>query len=70
VGPEQLSLEAHSAVAAYDDVAGDLTTALLDCASGRELVDRGFADDVRVAAVGGVSQGVPVLVDGRFVAAP
>lgn len=42
---------------------------LEDCPSGRELVERGFADDVRIASELDVSVAVPVLADGRFVAA-
>ena len=56
-----LSPEARSAVAAYE--AG---VDLHGCASGRELVDAGFAEDVDVAAQVDVSEVVPVLVDGEF----
>lgn len=38
------------------------------CTSGRELVERGFADDVRIAGEVDTSTAVPVLVEGRFVA--
>lgn len=39
------------------------------CPSGAELVERGFADDVRIASQVDASDVVPVLVEGRFVAA-
>ena len=39
------------------------------CASGTELVERGYAEDVRIASEIDVSTVVPVLVEGRFVAA-
>jgi 2-phosphosulfolactate phosphatase len=39
------------------------------CVSGAELVERGFASDVRIASEIDVTDVVPVLVDGRFVAA-
>jgi 2-phosphosulfolactate phosphatase len=39
------------------------------CPSGAELVDKGFAEDVRIAAEIDASEVVPVLVEGRFVAA-
>ncbi|MDQ1619481.1 MAG: 2-phosphosulfolactate phosphatase [Actinomycetota bacterium] len=42
---------------------------LEQCPSGRELVDRGFAEDVRIASEYNVSSVVPRLVEGRFVAA-
>ena len=39
------------------------------CPSGAELVERGYAEDVRIASEVDVSNAVPVLVEGRFVAA-
>ena len=39
------------------------------CPSGAELVERGYAEDVRIASEIDVSTVVPVLVEGRFVAA-
>lgn len=39
------------------------------CPSGQELVARGFAEDVRLAGEVDASEVVPVLVEGRFVAA-
>jgi len=41
---------------------------LEDCVSGIELVERGFAEDVRIAADVDSSDVVPRLVEGRFVA--
>jgi 2-phosphosulfolactate phosphatase len=62
-----LSPEARAARAAFLDVAGDLRTALADCASGRELIGNGYPDDVTVAGERTDSPAVPVLVDGWFV---
>ncbi|HET8605158.1 MAG TPA: 2-phosphosulfolactate phosphatase [Marmoricola sp.] len=62
------SPEALTAAAAFDAVRSSLGSALLDCASGQELATTGFADDVRIAAQLDVSDGVPVLEQGRFVA--
>ena len=42
---------------------------LEDCPSGEELVNKGFAEDVRIASARDVSTVVPVLVDGCFVRA-
>lgn len=42
---------------------------LEQCPSGRELVDRGFGEDVRIASELDVSAVVPRLTQGRFVAA-
>ena len=58
--------EARSARAAYDAVCADLGAELLSCASGRELVDAGFADDVVIAGQVDVSEVVPVLHGDRF----
>ncbi|MQW77120.1 2-phosphosulfolactate phosphatase [Nocardioides sp. dk4132] len=59
-GVDDLSVEARVAASAYDAVAGTLRRDLLDCASGRELCDRGFARDVEIAAGTG-SRVVPRL---------
>ena len=42
---------------------------LEECPSGAELVERGYAEDVRIASEVDVSTVVPVLLEGRFVAA-
>src|SRR4051812_27222724 len=42
---------------------------LEECPSGQELVERGFAEDVRIASQLDVSGVVPRLTEGRFVAA-
>ena len=60
------SPEAAAAVAAYDVVRGRLGDALAACASGRELVEDGFAVDVELAAAYGVSHVVPVLSGDGF----
>lgn len=65
VGP--LSPEARTAVAAWEAVAGDLSEQLHACASGVELVEKGFPDDVAVAAQVDVSEVVPVLAAESFV---
>jgi 2-phosphosulfolactate phosphatase len=63
---EGASPEARSAVGAFAAVRDDLPSALAGCASGRELVEAGFADDVTVAAQYGVSEVVPLLDGERF----
>ena len=60
--------EAGAALAAYRMVADGLSPALHDCVSGRELRDHGFPEDVATAAEFGVSDAVPVLRDGWYVA--
>lgn len=61
-----LSPEARTAVGAFRSMADDLLASLADCASGRELVAAGFADDVAVAATLNESQNPLVLREGAF----
>ena len=68
-GVRGLSPEAEMAVTAYDAVAGRLREALFACASGRELVEAGWPDDVEVAAELDSCDVVPLLRDGAFTAA-
>ena len=63
---DTMSPEARAAVAAFRAARDDLLGALTGSASGRELVDRGFSDDVAIAAVLDVTDLVPVLADGMF----
>ena len=62
------SPEARAAAAAFAAMADDLEGALLDSISGRELVARGFAGDVHLAAALDVSAAVPRLTEGAFAA--
>ena len=66
-GPMLLSAEAAVAMAAWSWVADRVGPSLEACASGRELIDVGFSDDVRIAAEVDESVQVPVLVEGAFV---
>jgi 2-phosphosulfolactate phosphatase len=66
LGLEGASPEARLAASAYDAVRGDLSSALRDCASGRELVAGGFARDVEIAGSTDVSAVVPVLNTDAF----
>jgi len=68
IGP--LSPEAVAATATYLHVADRLPALLADCASGRELVEYGYPEDVAIAAEVNVSQSVPVLDGDSFTAAP
>jgi 2-phosphosulfolactate phosphatase len=49
--------------------AADIPVAVTDCASGRELLAYGFAEDVAIATEIDASTTVPVLTDEAFVAA-
>jgi 2-phosphosulfolactate phosphatase len=61
-----LSPEAQIARAAFEAARADLASVLRDCASGRELIERGFARDVDLAAQFNASRAVPLLVEGAY----
>lgn len=60
----RLTPEALAAAAAFDS-----RSSLADVPSGRELVDRGFTEDVRLAEQVDADDVVPILQNGRYVAA-
>ncbi|MBD1809133.1 2-phosphosulfolactate phosphatase [Microcoleus sp. FACHB-SPT15] len=62
----RLSPEAEVAVAAFQNLKGNLVTALEQCSSGKELVARGFAKDVELAAAINISSCVPSLADNAY----
>lgn len=64
---ERLSPEARTAADAYR--AADVTPAIMDSASGRELAAIGFQGDVRIAVEVDAAECVPVLRRGAFSAA-
>src|SRR5690348_1654332 len=68
-GLDSLSPEAEAARACFEATA-DVAAAVSGCASGRELIEGGFGDDVAIAAEIGACLVVPVLADGAFTAAP
>lgn len=61
------SPEAEAAVALFTATKDRLAEYLLEVASGRELVERGYEADVLLAAQHDVSDLSPLLVDGAFV---
>jgi len=65
-----LSPEAAMAADAYRLIAGREEAHLMVCASGHELVEAGYAEDVAVAAEVGAGTTVPLLSDRGFIAAP
>lgn len=69
-GVTGMSPEAEAAAATYRHVASDIRGALLHCVGGRELVDRGFPQDVRIAAEVDTSDVVPVLSGDSFRPSP
>ncbi|HEY3240283.1 MAG TPA: 2-phosphosulfolactate phosphatase [Acidimicrobiia bacterium] len=67
LAPSAPSPEARAAVAAFAEAAPHLGRRLMECASGRELVEGGFPDDVRPAAELNVSRVAPQLQGEAFV---
>jgi 2-phosphosulfolactate phosphatase len=65
-GWDDCSPEAHVAADAFEQVAAILPERLVACASGRELIDRGFGEDVTIAAEIGQSVAVPRLAKAAF----
>lgn len=43
-----------------------LESVLMECGSGKELIEKGFADDVRLAADLNISSSAPFLVEGAY----
>ena len=66
--PQALSPEALAARAIYREASqtGMMKAWMLDSVSGRELCERGFAEDVAIASQTDVSNIAPMLVEGAF----
>lgn len=62
----QRSPEAEMTTAVFRHAHPHLLHTLLHCGSGKELVSRGFEDDVRLAGQLNVSNAAPLLVDGAY----
>jgi 2-phosphosulfolactate phosphatase len=61
------SPEARAAMAAFTAATRDLTRHQSESASGRELIERGFASDIALAAELDVSRSTPFLRDRAFI---
>ena len=66
--PGVKSPEAAAAIASFESAQNNLREVLEASSSGRELVERGFAQDVELAAQVNVSEHVPKLEGRSFVA--
>jgi 2-phosphosulfolactate phosphatase len=64
--PGSLSPEAALAPAGLQQVGSNMQDVLSRCGSGKELIGRGFTEDVRLAAQLNVSDAVPHLLDGAY----
>jgi 2-phosphosulfolactate phosphatase len=65
-----LAPEAGAALSAYLNVKPDLKRMLKQCGSGRELIGRGFEQDVEIASELDVSGCAPTLVDNAYINRP
>jgi 2-phosphosulfolactate phosphatase len=63
------SPEAVSAVAAFREARLKLGEYLYQCSSGKELIERGFSEDVSLASQLNVSNSAPIFIDAAFVRA-
>lgn len=61
------SPEAEAAVAVFRSMAGDPAGALRRCASGKELIAKGFADDIPFVAAVDADDCAPRLTEGAYV---
>jgi 2-phosphosulfolactate phosphatase len=52
---------------AFQEAKSRLGELLCQCSSGKELIERGFAEDVHLASQLNASDSVPNFVDGTFV---
>lgn len=62
--------DARAAIAAFRELQSDLPQALRGCMSGRELIERGYAEDVDIAAEVDSSSTVPMYDGEAFTAEP
>ncbi len=65
-----LAPEAGAALSAYLNVKLDLKHMLKQCGSGRELIEKGFEQDVEIASELDISECAPTLVDGAYINQP
>lgn len=61
-----LSPESKSALAVFESVKENLLEEIKNCCSGKELIERGFEEDVNLACEFNVSDSVPVLINGAY----
>ncbi len=66
----RLSPEAAVAVAAFEGLKDNLVTALRKCSSGKELIARGFAADIELAAAINTSSCVPLFTQNAYLTSP
>jgi 2-phosphosulfolactate phosphatase len=60
------SPDVAAAIAAFRGVQSNLSELLMSCVSGRELIERGYEEDIRLASELECSSCVPILADGAY----
>ena len=63
------SPEALGAVAAFRETSSELDKYMRQCSSGKELIERGYSEDVRLASQLDASDSAPTLIEDAFVQA-
>ena len=63
----RLSPEAQAAAIAYRGIQSNLENLVKQCVSGRELIERGFEQDVKLAVELNISKCVPLLDNGIYI---
>jgi len=62
-----LSPESRAALSAFNGYKDDLTEGLFKCSSGKELIERGFKNDIILAGEFNRSRSVPKLKNGEYI---
>lgn len=62
-----LSPESTTALSAFNAYKENLTEGLLKCSSGKELIERGFQNDLILAGDFNCSRSVPILKNGEYI---
>jgi 2-phosphosulfolactate phosphatase len=62
-----LSPESKIALSAFHTVKEDLNNQIKQCSSGKELIERQFAQDIELACEINISDCVPILTDGAYI---
>ena len=65
--PGSLSPESKTAVSAFQTLRSNLLTEIRNCSSGKELIERGFEQDIDLSSVLNSSDNVPILVNNAYV---
>jgi 2-phosphosulfolactate phosphatase len=61
------SPESNAALSAFFNVKDELSNVINACASGKELIERGFSVDVDMACEYNASSNVPLLKEGAYI---